>query len=561
MATQDRVQTNVKLMRLILFVFSESERYEAGESSKPEWVKAAVLHEMLLEIQDFTSKEIDVSHQALEEGALSRDPNNSYTEKQALAMANGRPVFTITPPINHSFTEGSAVSPGEVVVGMHGSDSAPNLQPNGMRSRDSRESLIPEEHKETWLTILAQVCIPFIIAGLGMVGAGLILDQVKAWKVFKEVPEFIVLVTPLLGLKGNLEMTLASRLSTHANLGHMDSPQNQWHICAGNLSLTQVQAIVVGFLASVVAIIMGLIKEEKFVLQNAFLLCASSMLTAAIASCALGILMVAVIVLSKKLNINPDNVATPIAASLGDVTTLGLLAWLASILYEELDAKPWLSPSIIGAYILVTPLWIWISHKNEYTKQVLITGWPPVLTAMLISSGGGLILDLASAKFEPMALYQPVINGVGGNLVSVQASRISTALHRNCQMGELPGKLPGAPNRVWVSPWTVFCRSGVDSTAARVLLGIVIPGHFIFATVTHFVSSSESNYTVVFLGFYLLAALTQVAFLLYIAQLLINWLWTRKLDPDTSTIPYLTALGDLIGTGLLYLAFEIQSVF
>ena len=50
--------------------------------------------------------------------------------------------------------------------------------------------------------------------------------------------------------------------------------------------------------------------------------------------------MVAVIVLSKKLNINPDNIATPIAASLGDVTTLGLLAWLGSILYEELGTSP-----------------------------------------------------------------------------------------------------------------------------------------------------------------------------------------------------------------------------
>lgn len=71
-----------------------------------------------------------------------------------------------------------------------------------------------------------------------------------------------------------------------------------------------------------------------------------------------------------------------------------------------------------------------------------------------------MILDLASKQFETMARYQPVINGVGGNLVSVQASRISTALHRDCQMGELPGKLPGAPNKVLVSPWTVFFKLG-----------------------------------------------------------------------------------------------------
>jgi len=32
--------------------------------------------------------------------------------------------------------------------------------------------------------------------------------------VFVDVPELMILVPPLLGLKGNLEMTLASRLST-----------------------------------------------------------------------------------------------------------------------------------------------------------------------------------------------------------------------------------------------------------------------------------------------------------------------------------------------------------
>ena len=34
------------------------------------------------------------------------------------------------------------------------------------------------------------------------------------WEVFKEITEVFILVPALVGLKGNLEMTLASRLST-----------------------------------------------------------------------------------------------------------------------------------------------------------------------------------------------------------------------------------------------------------------------------------------------------------------------------------------------------------
>lgn len=64
--------------------------------------------------------------------------------------------------------------------------------------------------------------------------------NLQDWRVFREVPEFLILVTPLLGLKGNLEMTLASRLSTQANLGNLDGDNRRWTICWANLSLIQV---------------------------------------------------------------------------------------------------------------------------------------------------------------------------------------------------------------------------------------------------------------------------------------------------------------------------------
>lgn len=35
-------------------------------------------------------------------------------------------------------------------------------------------------------------------------------------------------------------MTLASRLSTEANLGHMDDSKEQWSMIIGNLTLVQV---------------------------------------------------------------------------------------------------------------------------------------------------------------------------------------------------------------------------------------------------------------------------------------------------------------------------------
>ena len=36
---------------------------------------------------------------------------------------------------------------------------------------------------------------PYLCAGLGMVGAGLVLDAVQYWSVFRSLPELFIMVT------------------------------------------------------------------------------------------------------------------------------------------------------------------------------------------------------------------------------------------------------------------------------------------------------------------------------------------------------------------------------
>lgn len=411
--------------------------------------------------------------------------------------------------------------------------------------------------EETYFSVAIQVFIPFLIAGFGMVFAGLVLDKIQHWPVFEEITELVILIPALLGLKGNLEMTLASRLSTQANLGHLDTTEQKIHIIVGNLTLIQCQAIVVGFLGSLVAIVMGGVKSNEVELDHSYILCASSLITVSIASFILGLITAGVIVFSRHCHINPDNVATPIAASLGDITSLTLLSWASTFLYDSIGQQDWLAPLVIGGYILIIPLWIWIAKRNPQTRDVLFYGWTPVVGAMLVSSMGGLILDFMVSRFEGIAVFQPVINGVGGNLVAVQASRISTSLHKEAELGILySGTEERSEKDIFISPMTGFCGNDMHARTLRVLMTMVIPGHLIFIYTIDYLKEGDTSLGSLFVIVYLLAAVVQVATLLYVAYILIHWMWLKKIDPDNSAIPYLTSAGDLLGITLLAIAFQ-----
>ncbi|CAB1331539.1 unnamed protein product [Coregonus sp. 'balchen'] len=124
----------------------------------------------------------------------------------------------------------------------------------------SAQDGVREVPSESVRSMVLQILVPFLLAGLGTVSAGMLLDVVQHWEVFQRVTEIFILVPALLGLKGNLEMTLASRLST------------------------AMQATVLGLLAALAAVVLGWVLEGDMFLSHAALLCSASVTTAFMAS-------------------------------------------------------------------------------------------------------------------------------------------------------------------------------------------------------------------------------------------------------------------------------------
>ena len=278
--------------------------------------------------------------------------------------------------------------------------------------------------------------------------------------------------------------------------------------------------------------------------------------------------MIGVVWVSRKARLNPDNIANPIAATFGDLITLSLLALSSSVLFHAMDPVFWPGILFIICMLGLIPLLCYVCYSNETVKPVLIHGWTSILGAMSISSFGGLLLDRAQKGYKTFAPFCPVINGVGGDLVAIQGSRICTFLHTKFEKGELFHYSRSSTNPEQKQSWmdvhkriiyTFALPSNPHAKSAIILLSLVIPGNFFFAILQTFVS--ELKLPILFYFAFVAASLSQVLILMFMADWFVHLTWKIGQDPDTFSIPYLTALGDLLGTGFLTLAYFFLSYF
>lgn len=265
---------------------------------------------------------------------------------------------------------------------------------------------------------------------------------------FTQVSELFILVPVLLNLKGNLEMNLAARFSTCANMGDLDHPETRNALVWGNLSLIQVQALVSGSIAGLFSVFLGALlhPEDSVTISESVLVIASSMVSASVSSFVLGLFMCVLIIISRMFKIDPgkwmvvgytqcidssaiDNIACPMASSLGDVVTLGILAGCANLLLVNMgkdESKntiilitvshfPHLETNLSTFLLLVMfisiPFFGLSVWRNRHVKDLLFSGWTPIIIAMLISSGAGLVLERYVEKFKGLAMITPILCG------------------------------------------------------------------------------------------------------------------------------------------------------
>ncbi|KAG6826389.1 hypothetical protein H0H92_015999 [Tricholoma furcatifolium] len=417
---------------------------------------------------------------------------------------------------------------------------------------------------------------------------------IEHWRAMREVHQLIIIIPVILNLKGNLEMNLSARLGTAANVGDLDEPTTRNLIIGGNLSLLQVQAAVVSFIAGWIAMILGIYlprttletlttstsnnltdvasrglryfgqsagilprrpigfpkdNYSTFTFPKLVMVASTGMTAACLSSVVLGFFMSGLIVLCRLYGLDPDNIAPPVASCLGDLVSLLFMGVVSALLINIINTAV---PSLLVVSISGLAIFCFIvTLRNPHARPLLAQGWIPLFGAMVISSGTGIVLDRFASRYDGYALLGVMISGLPGAVGSILISRLSTSMH----VAALSRSSSGAPRLVK--------KKGFSGPSTRLvlvtLLLVTIPVDILFLSLLLWFN--WLHLPIAFAAFSILFFFLAALISLLVAKYLTDFLWSKDCDPDVYALPIHSAFIDLVSHLILAGFFEIAGLF
>ena len=136
---------------------------------------------------------------------------------------------------------------------------------------------------------------------------------------------------------------------------------------------------------------------------------ATSMTAASLSGIFLGSFMCTLVVICHKFNRDPDNIVPAVASCLGDLVTLVMLGFVSALFVPFIQTP---LPFLVGILVLCSAIACFVfTLKNKHVRPLLKEGWWPLIVAMAISSGTGIVLDMFVSRYEGFALLAIVISG------------------------------------------------------------------------------------------------------------------------------------------------------
>jgi mgtE-like transporter len=368
-----------------------------------------------------------------------------------------------------------------------------------------------------------------LLMSLMSLAAGIVLGMMTGK--LESLPGLILLITPAIGMRGNIFGAMGSRLGTALHTGMFSTSLKPYSILSQNIYASMINTILISFALGVMAWGFALLLKIESIGLLEFVLI--SMIGGIVSSFFVLIITVGVAVTGYNRGWDIDNMSAPIITAAGDMVTLPAL-FLAIILIGGKTSGYHTILFILFSILAVACLLLTIRSGFDIMQDIIYESVPMLLVAGFMSTLAGLIINsridgflMLPALLVMVPLFLEDNNALGGILTS----RLSSMLHTGMfDPGWFPGKQI-IPNflLIYIYSLVVFPLVGVSAYAASILMGIGSPdlGSMIF------ISTSAG-----------LIAVTIVNLVGYYVAITAHKL---RLDPDNHSIPMMSSIVDASG--------------
>ncbi len=170
--------------------------------------------------------------------------------------------------------------------------------------------------------VLKQSLPLLVLMGIGEVLAGTLFGH--STDSLELLPGLIVLIPALIGLRGNINTTLGSRLGSAAHMG-LISRKDFWNDeMKENFKASLTLSLLMSFIA-------GILSTVFLWNPSSWKIILIAVLAGSLAGLILAFITIAIILYSFRRGLDPDNVTGPSLSTFGDLITLGCIFGFAII--------------------------------------------------------------------------------------------------------------------------------------------------------------------------------------------------------------------------------------
>jgi len=363
-----------------------------------------------------------------------------------------------------------------------------------------------------------RVSLPSLIVSLviGLFGGtflGKYLDRIRTG-----YPGLLVILPGMMGLRGNVFSSMASRFSTMLYLGELEPALKDRKV---------LENVVIAMLLSLIPVTLlwaiGVIRGIRYhAIEILFIVIGSTILVSLI----LGYFTAGITIMAFRRDVDPDSLAAPLVASMGDLLTIPTLIGFI-LLLEASNRAFWTlnGVSIILLLVLLLISRVRFAQFSRY-KQLFTT-----ITALaMLSLISGFTLERFSgliASTVVLGFAYPSILSSFGNYGSIIAAKTSTKLN----LGEIEGYLSR-------EPFEEIIALLLTSPIIGVLIALLSSGmaHLLLGVRPRFLTELALTYPLM------------VLFIMLYAYSLSYFLFQHNIDPDSVAIPLIANNSDIFGT-------------